>query len=138
MRYLRTYERFYEDIREPEVLKLYEYLKEVVKGVKCEFPTNTFYKDIYLEDNNSDLRGWKTYSIILDTYYHFIFQFDYKEDGMWIKYTCSDNIKNNLKRLEKFFDAIAKEKNEWGWCFDRKEFMNSDIDMYIKASNYNL
>lgn len=135
----RIFERLgFVDVKEPEVLKLYEYLQKLVKEIRCEFPTNTFYKDIYLEDNNSDLKGWKTYSIILDSYYYFIFQFDYKPDGMWIKYVCSDNIKEELKKLEIFFDIIAINKNEWGWCFDRDQFMNSDIDMYIKTKDYNL
>jgi len=50
------------------------------------------------------------------------------------------SIKDKLKKIEPFFDEIAKKKNEWGWCFDRETFMKEfdNIDMYIKAKNYNI
>lgn len=141
MKYIKKYERLKNPNTEPEVLKLYEYLQNLVKEIKWEFPTNTFYKafykDIYIEDNGI-WRGWQTYSIILDSYYYFVFQFDYKPDGMWIKYTRDNKIKNEIKKLEIFFNDIAKKHSEWGWCFDREKFMSEDIDMYIKASDYNL
>lgn len=142
MKYIKTYENslpwqqtllnFY-----PEVNKLFEYLKKMIKEMPSEFPTNTFYKSIYIENNGKE-KGWQTYSIILNTYYYFIFQFDYTPEGMWIKYTRSDNMKNYLKKLETFFNAIAKEHNEWGWCFDSEKFMSEDIDIYLNANKYNL
>ena len=142
MKYIKTYENllpwqqtlldFY-----PEVNKLFEFLKKFVKEMPSEFPNNTFYKSLQIEDNGKE-KGWQTYSIILNTYYYFIFQFDYKSDGMWIKYTCDNKMENYLKKLENFFDAIAKEHNEWGWRFDGDEFMSEDINMYLNANKYNL
>ena len=96
MKYLKTYEmRLGSTIPnnvEPEIIKLFDYLKMLVMGLK-----DTYWKDDELSGRinvecNKDDKEWKTYSIILNCYYYFIYQFDYKEDGMWIKYTCNNEM----------------------------------------------
>ena len=146
MKYIKTYEKmilgaFTNNIEdaEPEVVKLFDYLKMLTMNIK-EDETDGNYSGFLKIEINRDDKEWKTYSIILDAYYYFIYQFDYKEDGMWIKYTCNEKTKEHIEKLEIFFDEIAKKKNEWGWCFDRETFMREfdHIDMYINANKYNL
>lgn len=130
---------------EPEVIKLRMYLRKIVKK-----SLGTEYGDyIRLEKND---RGYttakmkenvKTFSLILDTYNnYFIFQLDYKETGFWIKYTesCDNKLKNKIKTLRIFFDAIAEEKTDYGWRFNRDTFLSEikNIDMYLNANKYNL
>jgi hypothetical protein len=143
MKYLKTYEmrlssRLPENT-EPEVIKFFDYLKMLVMNIDDSETDGDYSAFLRIEDNKND-KGWKTYSIILNSYFYFIYQFDYKEDGMWIKYTCNDKISDELKKIEPFFDAIAIKHNEWGWCFDRETFMKEidNIDMYINAKSYNL
>ena len=83
MKYLKTYEmRLGSTIPnnvEPEIIKLFDYLKMLVMGLK-----DTYWKDDELSGRinvecNKDDKEWKTYSIILNCYYYFIYQFDYKK-----------------------------------------------------------
>ena len=51
-----------------------------------------------------------------------------------------ENMENELKKIETFFDAVSNEHTEWGWRFDRNVFLKEidNIDMYLNAKNYNL
>jgi len=150
MKHLKTFESIFNNDNNnykmefpPEVFKLYECLYLLVKNMKSIFPTNEFYRQVIITDNrdvDKDL-GYKSYSIVLNTYYYFVFQIDYKSDGMWIKYTSGrGEIYNELLKIEPFFDIVADKHTEFGWCFDRNKFLKeiNNIDTYINVNKYNL
>ena len=130
---------------EPEILAIIEYFKYIVEKTVI----GGFRKDIRCDlevINDTE----KTFTLILDTWQnYFIFKcFCNKEDDLWIKSDLSvmDDLKNEILKLNNFFDIIAKDKKpdenyEYGWwCFDRNTFMLEieNIDMYINAGKYNL
>lgn len=139
MKYIKTYEMYGDVVNAPlEVSKLRDYLKNIV--------LSNFSEDYgrYIRVGNNSGEGKIIYSIIFDTFNnYFIYQFDFKEDGMWIKYDINvgrDNFERDLKKLDHFFDSVAINQTEFGWCFDRETFMKEfdNIEMYINAKNYNL
>lgn len=144
MKYIKTYEMYGDVVNgPPEVFKLRDYLKNIV--------LSNFSEDYgrYIRIGNNSGEGKIIYSIIFDTLNHyFIYQFDFKDDGMWIKYHIATNysdvgninFERDLKELDYLFDSIAINHTEFGWCFDRETFMKEfdNIEMYMNAKNYNL
>jgi len=140
------YEQRFHEIPEgfpPEVIKLKEFLEEVVKkALPLKYP-NTI-REIVLEKNR-DKKSHKTFSIILDCYKnYFIFQFDYKKDEISIKYhsACEEELGREITKLNTFFNAVAEKFPDYntGWTFNKETFKTDfeNIDMYINANKYNL
>lgn len=92
------------------------------------------------------MKGHDTYSLTLNGFggrnEYFVFQFDYKKEGLWIKYlnSCSEPLKSDIDKIRILFDTVSSEYNEYGWLFEGDTLSNGldNIDMYISSNNYNL
>ena len=85
----------------------------------------------------------KTYTLVFNSCRnYFIYQFDYKPDGLWIKYSMGaiTELKDEIKKLGQIFDVIAEDKTEYGWRFDRDKLQSvlHDMSLYKDANKYNL
>lgn len=141
MKYLKTYEliTYHQGVKYPEViLKIYKYLKKIISeelGEKYgEFVTNS----IKLEENRKN-----TYSIVFEGYKNYlIIQFDYKEDGVWIKYLNSSEepLKSKIDILSDIFNNVTIKRSEYGWNVDENKLLSEldNIDTYINSKKYNL
>lgn len=135
MKYIKHKESFINiyGVEKPEVLLVANFLKSTIDEIGPAY--SSFMR---IEQNKTF-----TYSIFLDVYKnYFVFQFDYKVAGLWIKYhsQCQGTLQKEINKLKKFFDAIALEHTEFGWRFDPETFKSEfeNIDFYIDAHDYNL
>ena len=127
---------------EPEVIKIREFLRNIIKKTLDETYVN--YLDLEANQKEERIGKWKILSLVFTTLNnYFIFQFDYKKDGLWIKYdcgSCETKLKNKIKSIDNIFDAVCKKKTEYGWNFENgilaKELDN--IDIYLTSNKYNL
>jgi len=149
MKHLKLFENYLTNINTledaenfdiPEVFKLREILKKLVeKNLSLEYtkPTNNINLEVH------DNKKHKSYSITLEIYQHyFVFQFDYKEDGIHIKYlnSCEGGLKKDISKFKILFDATSKENNDGIWVFDKEELMKGldNYDLYIQTNKYNI
>lgn len=138
MRHLKPYNKseFSED-----VTKIYDYLKGLITKYYSENFGDTVINNIRLEHN---IRySQVTDSIIFEVYRNYlVIQFDYKEDGLWIKYlnSCQEPLKSDINILGKLFDNIAIKKTEYGWNLDKNKLLTelNNIDFYYKLNKYNV
>lgn len=143
MKYLKTYERLIkQDFSklDTEILKIKKFLSEVIDNDKDYVIIDS--NEIYYDESFD--KGYKTVSLILDVYEnYFVFQFDYKEDGLWIKFlnSCHNpDLKESINLIGKFFNIIANKHNEYGWRFDKDQISKEldRLDDFINSKKYNL
>jgi hypothetical protein len=129
---------------EPEVIKIREFLRKVIKKTLSSSPEYVNYLDLEENQREERIGKWKIFSLVFNTMSNFfIFQFDYKKDGLWIKHDINSiqpKLKNEIKILDNVFDSVCKKKTEYGWNFENgvlaKELDN--MDLYTTSNKYNL
>lgn len=121
-----------------EIIIIYKIIVKLVKKNLQEIFGDTITNNIRIEENKKD-----TYSIAFEAYQNYlIIQFDYKDDGLWIKYLndCSESLAHEINILGKLFNDISINKNNYGWCVDIDTLKTklNDLDLYYEKNKYNL
>lgn len=139
MKHIRLYDNYLtKKVYPKEVNDIFFYLRKLIKKYLQEDFGYTVMNFLKIEKNKENV-----YSIEFNAYkYYIVFQFNYEEDGLWIKYINSslEPIKSEIDILSDLFDSIAIKKSKYGWNIDKSRLSSEldNIDVYKNSNKYNL
>jgi hypothetical protein len=139
MKHIRLYNNYLTKNAYPkEVNDIFFYLRRLIKEYLQEDFGYTVVNFLKIEKNKENV-----YSIEFNSYrYYIVFQFNYEEDGLWIKYINSslEPLKSEIDILSDLFNNIAIKKSEYGWNIDKSKLSSEldNIDFYKNSKKYNL